>query len=126
MGGGDGRLRPEVGVLEMTFLNPWDWTGGRSKHQLPNPQKETAVPGLVEKLQHLENEQRRHHDRLSAMETWSRETTVSLTEAKVRWQNMDEKLDKIESGVWWAVKLIIGGLIMGGIAFILSGGFKVP
>lgn len=106
----------------MSYLNPWDW-GGRS----PAGKQDSSVhcATLQERVRNIETDAKRHHDRLAELERWKGGVTLDLKTAELRWAEMDDKLDKIEGGVWWAVKLIIGGLIMGVIAFILSGGMKV-
>lgn len=57
-------------------------------------------------------------ERLTALEIHS------AREAE-RSQNIVRSLAKIEAGITWITRLVIGGLIAGIVTFLLSGGFNV-
>ena len=59
-----------------------------------------------------------HDQRLSALET---QQAVSEERAT----HIRKSLDKIESGIGWANKLIIGGILAGVVGFLIRGGFHV-
>lgn len=60
----------------------------------------------------------KHDTRLTSLET---HTAVATERA----ENIKKSLDKIESGQSWIIRLVLGGLIMGVIAFLLKGGLNV-
>lgn len=60
-----------------------------------------------------------HHDnRLTMLET---HTAVAAERA----EHIQKSLDKLESGQSWLIRLVLGGIIMGGVAFLIAGGFRV-
>lgn len=59
----------------------------------------------------------RHDGRISQLET---DRAVS----DVRYENIVKSLDKIQSNMSWLIRLIIGSIITGIIAFILAGGLN--
>lgn len=40
-----------------------------------------------------------------------------------QFEGLDEKIDGLNNNIKWVVKLVIGGLIAGLVAFIINGGF---
>lgn len=64
------------------------------------------------------------HDRLDLHE--KRLGTLERNEAGMaQWRtNTTEKLDNIQSGIQWIFRLIVGGLVTAGIAFIIAGGLN--
>lgn len=59
-----------------------------------------------------------HAERLGKLET-------SAAAAEVRSTHIQESLGKIENGITWITRLVIGGIIAGAVAFIISGGLHV-
>ncbi len=59
-----------------------------------------------------------HDGRLSILET---QQAVSDERAA----HIRKSLDKIESGMTWLIRLVIGGILAGVIAFMIRGGFHV-
>jgi hypothetical protein len=43
-----------------------------------------------------------------------------------QFRGIKDDLKTIKTNLSWIVKLIIGGIVMGVVAFLISGGFKVP
>lgn len=60
-----------------------------------------------------------HETRLTKLET------VSAVAAE-RSEHIQKSLDKIESSQSWLIRLVLGGIIMGVIAFLLKGGLNGP
>lgn len=46
--------------------------------------------------------------------------------AAVHHQNITVRLDGIEDTLKWLVRLIIGGLVAAGVAFLVQGGLVIP
>lgn len=59
-----------------------------------------------------------HDNRLTKLET---HTAVAAERA----EHIQKSLDKIESGQSWLIRLIIGAIILAGIAFAMKGGLNV-
>ena len=59
-----------------------------------------------------------HDSRIVRLETHS-------AVAAERAEHIQKSLDKLESGQSWLIRLVLGGLVMGAIAFLLAGGFHV-
>lgn len=75
----------------------------------------TQTPdGLVQAHRRLDA----HEIRLTRLET---EAAVS----QERQRQIQGSLSKIEGGITWITRLIIGGMIAGVVAFIISGGLNV-
>ncbi len=73
------------------------------------------------------------HQRLDAVDGRLKSVETHVAVATERAKNMQESLSEIKDGlveikgtITWVTRLIIGGLIMGAVAFALSGGFHVP
>lgn len=60
----------------------------------------------------------KHDARLTSLET---HTAV----ASERAENIKKSLDKLENGQVWLIRLVLGGLVMGALAFMLKGGLNV-
>ena len=59
-----------------------------------------------------------HDNRLTKLET---HTAVAAERA----EHIQKSLDKIESGQSWLIRLIVGAIILAGIAFAMKGGLNV-
>jgi len=64
--------------------------------------------------------------RLVALELWTRQRDVSDARRDEQLSGIKEDLKTIKVNISWIVKLIIGGMLLGVIAFMMAGGFKVP
>lgn len=60
----------------------------------------------------------KHDERLTTLE-------IHTAREAERSQNIVRSLAKIESGITWITRLVIGGLIAGIVTFLLSGGVHV-
>lgn len=60
-----------------------------------------------------------HDGRLTSLETHA---AVSAE----RSQHIQSSLTDIKAGITWIARLVIGGIVMGAIGFLISGGFNVP
>lgn len=85
----------------------------------------------------LEHQMSSHHSRLSALEEWKQQSQISdakkeeqinsmQTLINMRFAAVEEKLSSIGGTMTWIMRLVIGGLIGGAIAFIVRGGFNLP
>lgn len=45
--------------------------------------------------------------------------------AAERAENIQKSLEKIEGGIGWLIRLVIGGILAGIVAFLIRGGFNV-
>ena len=45
--------------------------------------------------------------------------------AAERAENIQKSLDKIEDSIGWLIRLVIGGILAGIVAFLIRGGFDV-
>lgn len=45
--------------------------------------------------------------------------------AAERSENIQKSLSKIEDGIGWLIKLVVGGILAGVLAFLIRGGFHV-
>lgn len=90
-------------------------------------------PDLRSRVVTLEHASADKNQRLSALEQWR--TTVDIASARrdVAFENLvktvdnvDKKIDGMAGNMTWIVRLIIGGIILGVIAFMIRGGFKIP
>lgn len=59
-----------------------------------------------------------HDGRLKSVET-------HVAVAAERDRHIQHSLGKLESGQTWLIRLVIGGIVMGAIAFLMAGGFHV-
>lgn len=65
------------------------------------------------------------HRRLDAHEGRLTKLETSSAVATERLENFQRSLDKIDSGIGWLIKLVIGGIVAGALAFMMGGGFNV-
>jgi len=65
------------------------------------------------------------HARLDTHEGRLTKLEIHTAEAAVRSQNIERSLGEIQSGITWITRLVIGGIIAGAVAFVLSGGLNV-
>lgn len=59
------------------------------------------------------------------------ETRLIATETRhavdeVHRLNLEKRLGGIEDALKWLVRLVIGGIVMGALAFVLQGGLPLP
>ena len=66
------------------------------------------------------------HSRLDALETRTTKLEIHSAGETVRSQNIEKSLTEIQSGITWINRLVIGGIILGAVGFMISGGFNVP
>lgn len=64
-------------------------------------------------------------DRLSALEKEMASLKVQSAVDEVHRQNVEKRLESIEDGQKWLIRLILGAIVMAVMAFALSGGFFV-
>ncbi len=64
------------------------------------------------------------HTRLDAHDGRLTKLEIHTAEAAVRAQNIERSLGEIQSGITWITRLVIGGIIAGAVAFVLSGGLN--
>lgn len=69
--------------------------------------------------------------RLSNLEAWQRQKDIDSARHDERWKHMDDRFNRIETklaGVndtlTWIMRIVIGGILMGAVAFMLQGGFS--
>ena len=79
---------------------------------------------MTEVPNHVAESLNRAHSRLDKHE--GRIQQLELNEAGMaQWRsNTTEKLDGIQSGITWVLRLVMGGLIMAAITFIIAGGLN--
>ncbi len=65
------------------------------------------------------------HRRLDAQESRITKLEIHSAGEAVRSQNIERSLTEIQSGITWITRLVIGGIIVGIVTFLLSGGFNV-
>jgi len=73
------------------------------------------------------------HQRLDAVDSRLKSVETHVAVATERAKNMQDTLGEIKGAlsdikgtITWVTRLIIGGIIMGAVAFALAGGFNVP
>ena len=71
--------------------------------------------------------------RVVALEQWRVQRDIESARHDEKWLGMEKRLTTIEkdiSGIQetltWIMRIIIGGILAGAVAFILKGGFSVP
>ncbi|WP_245262101.1 hypothetical protein [Hoeflea sp. 108] len=69
--------------------------------------------------------------RVTALEHWRTQREIAEARKDEQWKHMDQrftdldkKIDGLNGTLTWIVRLIIGGIISGIVAFMLSGGFR--
>lgn len=73
----------------------------------------------VERINQAHKRLDEHDGRLKSVET-------HVAVAAERDRHIQTSLGKLESGQTWLIRLVIGGIVMGAIAFLIAGGFSVP
>lgn len=76
-------------------------------------------PHHLERISQAHQRLDAHDGRLVLLETHA---AVSAE----RSQHIQNSLTDIKGGITWITRLVLGGLVMGAIGFLLSGGFNVP
>ncbi|TCL70523.1 hypothetical protein [Rhizobium sp. BK251] len=74
----------------------------------------------------LERQAGDHHLRLTELEKWQRQSEVADAKMDVRFTEMANKLNAINSNLSKLMWLVIGGLVAGVLGFMFKGGFYVP
>ncbi len=81
----------------------------------------------------VEHQTQSHGQRLSALETWQRQSDLADARKEGEWKAMNDKIDavgskvdKISDSLQWVVRLLIGGIIMAALAFLIRGGLAPP
>lgn len=64
--------------------------------------------------------------RTSQTEIWQRKFEIADARKEEQFKRIEADLSSIKSNLAWIVKLILGGIAMGVMAFLISGGFRVP
>lgn len=87
---------------------------------------------LHSRVVQLEHQGQAREARLVLVETWQRHQEVAEARRDEKWQHLDvrlnsldTKINKIGDTLTWVNRMIIGGLVMGVIAFMLKGGFNI-
>lgn len=65
------------------------------------------------------------HQRLDAHENRITKLETHTAVEAVRSEHIQQSLKKIDDGITWVLRLVIGGLIVAAIGFALNGGFNV-
>jgi hypothetical protein len=81
---------------------------------------------LRSRIVNLEHGSTGHGNRLTALELWTRQRDVTDARRDEQLSGIKEDLKTIKVNISWIVKLILGGIVLGVIAFMMAGGFKVP
>lgn len=68
--------------------------------------------------------------RVVALENWRVQRDIESARHDERWKHMDDRFNRLEaklSGVsdslTWIMRIVIGGILMGVVAFMIRGGF---
>lgn len=67
-----------------------------------------------------------HGSRLTALELWTRNRDITDARKDEQMLNIQRDLEAIKGNLSKIVWLIIGGIVMGAVAFMMAGGFKIP
>lgn len=65
------------------------------------------------------------HQRLDQHDTRLTKLETHTAVAAERAEHIQKSLDKLESGQSWLIRLVLGGIVMGALAFLISGGLNV-
>lgn len=70
--------------------------------------------------------------RVVALESWRVQRDIESARHDEKWKHMDDRFNRLETKLGsvsdtltWIVRLVIGGIILGVIAFMMRGGFSV-
>jgi len=80
---------------------------------------------VTELSQHHVQQIAQAHQRLDAHEGRITKLETHTAVAAERSQHIQQSLTKIEGGISWITRLIIGGLLAAAVAFIVTGGLNV-
>jgi hypothetical protein len=71
--------------------------------------------------------------RVVALENWRVQRDIESARHDERWKSMDERFNRLESALAgvngtlnWIMRIVIGGILMGIVAFMIKGGFTPP
>lgn len=78
----------------------------------------TDISQFVERLQSAHKTLDDHDGRINRLE-------VHTAEEAVRAVNIEKSLTKIQDGITWVLRLVVGALIIAALGFALKGGFNV-
>lgn len=78
----------------------------------------TDISQFVERLQSAHKRLDDHDGRINRLE-------VHTAEEAVRAVNIEKSLTKIQDGITWVLRLVVGALIIAALGFALKGGFNV-
>lgn len=73
----------------------------------------------------LEHSQTAIQQRVSDLEKYRQTNEIADAKMEARVEAMNEKLSAISSNTTWIIRLVIGGILAGFVAFILKGGLNV-
>lgn len=86
---------------------------------------------LRSRMVSVEHQTQSHGQRLTALETWQRQSDLADARKEGEWKAMNDKIDsvgskvdKISDSLQWVVRLLIGGIIMAILAFLVRGGLS--
>ena len=65
------------------------------------------------------------HQRLDAHEGRITKLETHTAVEAVRSEHIQQSLKKIDDGITWVIRLVVGGLILAAIGFAMNGGFHV-
>lgn len=65
------------------------------------------------------------HRRLDAQDTRISKLETQAAVAAERAENIQRSLQKIEDSIGWLIRLVVGGILAGVVAFLIRGGFDV-
>ena len=65
------------------------------------------------------------HRRLDAHDSRIVKLETQQAVAAAQAEHIQKSLEEIEGGISWLIKLVIGGIIAGVVAFLIRGGFNV-
>jgi hypothetical protein len=89
-----------------------------------------ADSDLRSRIVTVEHQSASHGQRLTALETWQRQSDLADARKEGEWKAMNDKIDavgskvdKISDSLQWVVRLLIGGIIMAALTFLVKGGF---
>ena len=82
-------------------------------------------PAVTDLSHHHVQQIAQAHQRLDAHEGRLTKLETHTAVAAERSQHIQQSLTKIEGGISWITRLIIGALIAAAVAFIISGGLNV-
>ncbi len=82
------------------------------------PNADRAIGLIHQRLDEHGHRIRDHGERIGSIEM--RQATQAVQIAHI-----DSRLTEIQTGIRWIIQLVIGGIVMGMIAFVIAGGLNV-